>query len=63
MADLHQALTSRAVIDQAKGILMAAHGISADEAFTRLADRSQSENRKLRDLAAEFVAKATCPDA
>jgi GAF domain-containing protein len=63
MADLHQALTSRAVIDQAKGILMAAHGISADEAFTRLADRSQIENRKLRDLAAEFVAEATCPDA
>lgn len=63
MADLYEALISRAVIDQAKGILMAAHGISADEAFAKLAHRSQCENRKLRDLAAEFVAKATCPDA
>jgi transcriptional regulator with GAF, ATPase, and Fis domain len=63
MADLHEALVSRAVIDQAKGILMAVHGISAEEAFTKLTDRSQSENRKLRDVAAEFVAKVTCPDA
>lgn len=61
MADLREALTSRAVIDQAKGILMAVHGISADAAFAKLADRSQSENRKLRDVAAEFVAKVTCP--
>ncbi len=53
--ELRQALTTRAVIDQAKGILMAVHGIGADEAFAMLADRSQHENVKLRDLAQRFV--------
>jgi GAF domain-containing protein len=39
-AELGQALTIRAVIDQAKGILMAVHEITADEAFAMLAERS-----------------------
>ncbi|MFL6126958.1 ANTAR domain-containing protein [Actinophytocola sp.] len=55
IAELHTALSSRAVIEQAKGILMAARRLSADEAFTLLVDRSQRENRKLRDVAEEFV--------
>ncbi|MGM1057977.1 ANTAR domain-containing protein [Saccharothrix sp. Mg75] len=54
-AELGQALVSRAVIDQAKGIVMAVHRISADEAFAMPADRSQRENVKLRDLAQRFV--------
>nr|WP_033431986.1 GAF and ANTAR domain-containing protein [Saccharothrix syringae] len=62
VAQLSDALTSRAVIDQAKGILMAAHQVSADEAFTMLVDRSQRDNRKLRDLAEDFVDDATQPD-
>jgi GAF domain-containing protein len=61
-AELQQALTSRAAIDQAKGILMAAHRIGSDDAFTMLVDRSQRENRKLRDLAEEFVDKVTRPE-
>jgi GAF domain-containing protein len=52
---LQEALTSRAVIDQAKGILMGQHRISADEAFNVLRTKSQNENRKLRELAQELV--------
>jgi GAF domain-containing protein len=52
---LQEALTSRAVIDQAKGILMGQHGVGAEEAFNMLRTASQRENRKLRDLAAELV--------
>jgi AmiR/NasT family two-component response regulator/PAS domain-containing protein len=50
-ANLEKALTSRATIDQAKGVLMARLGVSADEAFTRLVALSNRLNVKLRDLA------------
>jgi transcriptional regulator with GAF, ATPase, and Fis domain len=55
---LQEALTSRAVIDQAKGILMGQSGVGAEEAFNMLRSASQSENRKLRDLAEEMVDRA-----
>jgi GAF domain-containing protein len=54
-ANLQRALDSRAVIDQAKGILMARHGMSADAAFDVLSKESQLANRKLRDLAEDLV--------
>jgi GAF domain-containing protein len=54
-ANLQRALESRAVIDQAKGILMERHRVSADAAFDLLAAQSQSTNRKLRDIAGELV--------
>jgi len=61
---LQRALESRAVIDQAKGILMARHGVSAEAAFNMLAERSQHANRKLRDLARELADEVTrSPDA
>ena len=63
VAQLQEALSSRAVIDQAKGIVMAVHRISADEAFTLLVDQSQQENRKVRDLAEQFVDETTRPEA
>ncbi|HEX3791572.1 MAG TPA: GAF and ANTAR domain-containing protein [Pseudonocardiaceae bacterium] len=56
---MRAALESRAVIDQAKGILMAVHRIGAEEAFTLLVERSQQENLKLRDIAQQFVTQAT----
>jgi GAF domain-containing protein len=56
---LSEALTTRAVIDQAKGILMAVRRISADEAFAVLVEQSQHQNVKLRDLAARFVTTIT----
>lgn len=55
--NLTAALASRATIDQAKGILMAQSNVSADEAFDMLRMASQRENRKLRDIAAEIVAR------
>jgi PAS domain S-box-containing protein len=48
----------RATINQAMGMLMLAHGCSAEKAFATLARRSQQTNVKLRDLAAQFVRDA-----
>jgi GAF domain-containing protein len=56
---LRSALHNRAMIDQAKGILMAMHGCDADEAFTMLRETSQTANRKLRDVAHDLVADVT----
>ena len=56
---LQEALQSRAVIDQAKGILMGREGISADEAFDRLKALSQRSNLKVRELARRLVEDAT----
>ena len=47
---------NRAVIEQAKGVLMAAYGITANRAFEILAWRSQETNLKLRELALKFMA-------
>jgi GAF domain-containing protein len=55
---LGQAMQYRAVIEQAKGIVMATGGGSPDEAFQILVRASQRENRKLRDIAAEIVERA-----
>ncbi|WP_336027245.1 ANTAR domain-containing protein [Geodermatophilus sp. FMUSA9-8] len=49
--NLEQALASRAVIDQAKGVLMARLHVGADEAFARLVTLSNRLNVKVRDLA------------
>ncbi|MBE8519255.1 ANTAR domain-containing protein [Amycolatopsis sp. H6(2020)] len=55
-AQLRTALTSRATIDQAKGVLMALHRIPADAAFALLVAQSQQENVKLRTIADRFIA-------
>ena len=52
---MRQAMASRAVIEQAKGILMSQRRCSADEAFQILSALSQSTNRKLRDVALTLV--------
>jgi transcriptional regulator with GAF, ATPase, and Fis domain len=52
---LAKAMDSRAVIEQAKGVIMATTGRTADEAFQVLRSQSQQENRKLRDIAQEIV--------
>jgi GAF domain-containing protein len=56
--ELRRGLVSRAVIDQAKGILMAQHGLEADQAFAVLTRFSQQENRKLRDVATDLVERS-----
>ncbi len=50
-----QAMASRAVIEQAKGILVAQRRITPDEAFAILSAASQAANRKLRDIAQAMV--------
>lgn len=50
-AQLREALRSRDVIGQAKGILMERRGISPDEAFDVLRSASQSLNMKLAEVA------------
>jgi GAF domain-containing protein len=49
------AMRSRAVIEQAKGILMSQRRCDATEAFSLLAAASQRSNRKLRDIAQAIV--------
>jgi GAF domain-containing protein len=56
--NLQTAMQSRAVIEQAKGVLMARLHCTAEEAFTHLSTQSQRSNRKLRDIAADVVADA-----
>jgi GAF domain-containing protein len=59
---MQAAMQSRAVIEQAKGIIMGSRRCTADEAFAILTQISQDTNRKLRDVAAALVANAA-PDA
>lgn len=56
IANLETALTSRAEIDQAKGALMAIHGVTAEQAFGELVRHSQHQNIKLQDIARQFLA-------
>ena len=52
---LRNALQSRAVIEQAVGILQAVHGTDPEQAFDRLVALSQQHNVKLRRLATVLV--------
>jgi response regulator NasT len=53
--DLQDAFERRAVIEQAKGILMSRHSISSEKAFAMLREQSQSSGDKLTDVAAAVV--------
>lgn len=61
-SQLKDGAQSRAVVDQAKGILMHALGCSADEALDRMRQTSQQKNVKAIDVAREIVA-ASAPAA
>jgi GAF domain-containing protein len=61
--DLTRAMASRAVIEQAKGIVMHERRCTADEAFALLTRVSQQANIKLRDIAAEMVAQTARPSS
>jgi AmiR/NasT family two-component response regulator len=52
---LQGAFGRRALIEQAKGILMARHSIHADHAFDMLREHSQHNGRKLVDVAQAIV--------
>ncbi len=52
---LQGAFGRRAVIEQAKGILMASQGVNADQAFELLREHSQRTGRKLAEVADSVV--------
>ena len=58
---LQQALDGRAVIERAKGVLIAHTRCSEEQAFERLRRASQEQHRPLREIAAEVVARAQGP--
>jgi len=57
-AQLEAAIASRDLIGQAKGLLIARHGIDAEAAFAMLRAESQTTNLKLRDVAAKLLDNA-----
>jgi GAF domain-containing protein len=59
--NLEDSLSTRGIIDQAIGVLMAREGLSADDAFEILRRASQRENRKVLDLAKEIVNRTENP--
>jgi transcriptional regulator with GAF, ATPase, and Fis domain len=59
--NLQVALESRAVIDQAKGILMERFRLTADQAFQTLARLSMESNVKLRSVAERVVETGEMP--
>jgi GAF domain-containing protein len=55
VTNMRRAMASRAVIEQAKGILMERYKITPEQAFTLLTHASQRSNVKLRDVAEELA--------
>ena len=56
---LEEAMASRAVIEQAKGIIMGQHGLTETAAFDLMRQQSQRTNIKLRALAVQIVSGVT----
>ncbi|HKF00642.1 MAG TPA: GAF and ANTAR domain-containing protein [Actinomycetes bacterium] len=60
-AQLQHALGTRVLVEQAKGMLMERHGISAQQAYERLRRRARGERRRVADVAEEIIAGRTSP--
>jgi hypothetical protein len=60
---LRQALSSRAGIEQAKGMVMRELSCSPDHAFNVLKDMSSRTGRKVRDIAQEIIRPSAPPTA
>ena len=58
---MEEALQSRDIIGQAKGMIMAREGVTADQAFDMLRRASQRLNVKLRDVASGMVSAGGTP--
>ncbi|SEH03109.1 GAF domain-containing protein [Nonomuraea solani] len=56
---LQHALTSRVVIEQAKGMLSERHALPMDKAFTLLRQHARSHHQHLTDLARSVVTRTT----
>lgn len=61
-ANLQRAVSSNRLIGTALGIVMATRKMTAEQAFTVLREKSQTTNRKLRDVADEVVFTGALPD-
>jgi GAF domain-containing protein len=61
--NLQAALENRAVIEQAKGMLMERYKVTPDHAFRLLAVTSMTGNRKLRHVAEDLVRTGELPAA
>ena len=55
LADARTQLSERKTIDRAKGILMARHGMTEDQAYTRLRKTAMDRGMKLADVAQRIV--------
>ena len=60
-AELQEALDSRVVIEQAKGVLAERLELTVDEAFFLLRYAARSSHRKLHDLARDVVGSSETP--
>jgi hypothetical protein len=58
-AQLQQAIESRPLVDQARGVLIAVLGADEDEAWQVLLEASQHANIPLRQVAEALIASAT----
>lgn len=56
---LQQALTSRVMIEQAKGVISARLGVTVDEAFELLRRHARNNNRKVHDVARSVIDEGT----
>jgi len=59
---LQVALTSRIMIEQAKGVLAERAGLAMDESFERLRTYARGTNRRLSDVAQELIDGTLSPD-
>jgi GAF domain-containing protein len=57
-AQLQAALNSRAIIEQAKGVLIGQQGLTAQAAYAQLRGQARAERRKLAIVSAEVVRHA-----
>jgi hypothetical protein len=60
-SQLQEALDSRIVIEQAKGILAERYGIGVEDAFRLLRRAARSNRVRIHDVAARVVASPTTP--
>ena len=60
-ASLLEAVENRAIIEQAKGMLMLKHRCDAEAAFGLLVEISRRERRKVRDIAGDIVRSGSAP--
>lgn len=55
LADLKESLETRKLLDKAKGILMAAHGMTEQEAYKKLQQFSMAQRISLKELAEKVI--------